>query len=546
MAAERHDISTSQRIHLAAQFIVAGGQDRSELAREAGLSRPSLYAIGARGQEALSRRFAPRSEPAPPGEEGYWLWVDANAVKRLIVALRGACGAPIAVIALLLLEAFGLRLGDEMVRAVLMEGYQRAFEYQQGVRLGEVTRAAFDEMYRWGHCILTGVDCDSLFIFLAEKQPGCGEKHWAARMKKLRDEQGLNLKQIALDGLSAIKSAARKVWGSARIVLDIAHVRIYLEQVRGQFEQKAYAEMERAEKMQARHSRGPTRRTSQAQLDTLLAQSRAKEREAIELASEVAALVEEAHGALNIIDPRTGHINVASEAQVRLQGLGARLKALGTTHATWAGSYLQGKAQQVVLDRTEFSRVMLRLAQRHGVPFEAVEKAAWIWEVCKQCRAARWSGTREALERQLLWLYSDLDQELGATAPRLLRELFIEFYQVLSASSPVEWANGRIAAILGPQKRLSSGLLVLRTAFLNLRRFEDGRRKGFSPHELLTQELVPDWLTKLGYSPKAAMPRSLKSLGWRRLVRPFEQSWRQTWLGDPDSPLDEAIDEAAA
>ncbi|MBI2570881.1 MAG: hypothetical protein HYV63_28085 [Candidatus Schekmanbacteria bacterium] len=88
----------------------------------------------------------------------------------------------------------------------------------------------------------------------------------------------------------------------------------------------------------------------------------------------------------------------------------------------------------------------------------------------------------------------------------------------------------------GRQAGMSSGFLNLRTAFLSLHPFADGKCKGHSPHELLTGERVASWLEKLGYDRgPLGQVRSFKSLGWKRLVSPFEANWRQHW-GPPGTP----------
>lgn len=543
MSAHRHDITPGQRIQLAGKMVGLPEANRSKLAREAGVSRPSLYAIGQKGRRALEQSFDPAGPPRSPSSEGFWLWVDASALKRAIVLLRAVCGASLCAIVVVLVEMFRVRLSEETVRQVVQEGYQKAFEYQRGVRLEAAERVAFDEMYRWRRCVLTGIDCDSLFILLGEKQPGCSQDHWAAVMGRLKEHQGLEPSQVAIDGLSALELGVAATWDEARLVHDIAHANLMLKKVRSQFEQRAYKAIEAAETMKKRYECGPTRRTTQAQLEGKLAEARAAEEAAIEQAEHVAGLVEEAHAALAVIDPATGCLNEPLFAKARLVALSEQFKVLGTTQATWTATYLAGPAQKMVEERAEFGRLMRELAKRKHVAFASVEVAAWLWQLHKQHQAAPWPGSREALQQQMQQLWNDLSVALGpARAQRLLEALFAAFREVLAASSPVEWANSRLGAVLPAQKRLSSGMLYLRAAYLNLHRFVEGRRKGASPHELLTGERVEDWLAKLGYAPRSGKVRSLKGLGWRRLVEAFEPTWRQNWLGNG---LEQALNDAA-
>jgi len=210
MSAHRHDITATVRMQLASTLISSPKTSRLRLAQRHKLSRPSLYAIEKKGLRALEQCFDPSPLPASPSSEGFYLWVDKNVIKRAVVTLRAVLGAPFSAIVTVLAEMFLVRLSEWSVREIVEEGYQRGFDYQQSVPLHGVKRVAFDEMYRWGSCIFSGVDCDSLFILLGEKQPGCKEKNWAKVMDRLKTKQGLNPEQAAIDGLSALGNAVKE------------------------------------------------------------------------------------------------------------------------------------------------------------------------------------------------------------------------------------------------------------------------------------------------------------------------------------------------
>jgi len=330
-------------------------------------------------------------------------------------------------------------------------------------------------------------------------------------------------------------------------VHDIAHANIMLRKVRGQFDQRAYRAIEAAEKIKQRHERGKTRKTTQEELKTKLSEAEASEQAAIEKATHVAELVEQAHAALAVINPDTGCLNQAPWSQGKLLVIGEELKALGTWQATETASYLAGPAQKMLLERAEFGRVMHSIALRKQVSFALVEVAAWLWQLHKQHEAATWAGTREKLQKQMQKLWLDLGNVLGlGSAQSLLEEVFLRFREILAASSPVEWGNHQLSCVLPAQKRAGSGMLHLRAAYLNLHLFADGRRKGASPHQMLTGEQVDDWLVKLGYAPRQTKIHSFKKLGWRRLVEPFERTWRRNWLADTFNEAITAADELAS
>ena len=169
-----------------------------------------------------------------------------------------------------------------------------------------------------------------------------------------------------------------------------------------------------------------------------------------------------------------------------------------------------------------------------------MRKAAFIYELNKKEQATPWMGSKEKLFTQKLEVWKSLNEETEE-ASSLLEDVTMSFHEVLCASSAVEWAHSRIGAVLSPQKRVSSGFLCLRVALLNLHCFDDGLRKGKSPHELLSGEKVTDWLGFLGYAPRGQEQRKFKKLGWKRLVKPFEVTWRENWVGTAIKPAKKKV-----
>ncbi|MBI2571698.1 MAG: hypothetical protein HYV63_32205 [Candidatus Schekmanbacteria bacterium] len=146
MSARRKDLSTSDGIQISAKIIAFPANNRAQIAREAGVSRPTIHTIGRKGRHALEAALAADSTPPPLSPDGFWLWVDCGALKRAIVALRAITGATHAMIVAFLIEVFALRISEETLRQVIREAYQRAFDYRQSVDLRQVERACLDEM----------------------------------------------------------------------------------------------------------------------------------------------------------------------------------------------------------------------------------------------------------------------------------------------------------------------------------------------------------------------------------------------------------------
>ena len=220
------------------------------------------------------------------------------------------------------------------------------------------------------------------------------------------DEQGLNPAQVVTDGASAIAKGAAVVWPAARLSHDINHVRRVLDQLVHQIEQSAYRALEKAEEALARLVRREGAATPQAlrKLEWRMADTYDAQEAAIDLAERVRLAVEQAHGALNIVNPSTGRVNTVAAAQATLSSrspnsfgrskrrTGAKLYATcaGLPSSWWSkGSATWRSFSEIA---SEHQQSLARKSRRRRV----------CKELDKQHRAANWSGTREQLHRQML------------------------------------------------------------------------------------------------------------------------------------------------
>ena len=212
----------------------------------------------------------------------------------------------------------------------------------------------------------------------------------------------MNPAQVVTDGASAIAKAAAVVWPAARLSHDINHVRRVLDQLVHQIEQSAYRALEKAEEALARLVRREGAATPQAlrKLEWRMADTYDAQEAAIDLAERVRLAVEQAHGALNIVNPSTGRVNTVAAAQATLLEVAEQLREVKTADGREAVRYLRGIAQQLVVERQRYVEILEEIASEHQVAWPVVEAAARLWELDKQHRAANWSGTREQLHRR--------------------------------------------------------------------------------------------------------------------------------------------------
>src|SRR3972149_3552901 len=163
---------------------------------------------------------------------------------------------------------------------------------------------------------------------------------------------------------------------AARLSHDINHVRRVLDQLVHQIEQSAYRALEKAEDALARLVRREGAATPRAlrKLEWRMADPYHAQEAAIDLAERVRLAVEQAHGALNIVNPSTGRVNTVAAAQATLLEVAEQLREV---------------------ERQRYVEILEEIASEHQVAWPVVEAAARLWELDKQHRAANWSGTRE-------------------------------------------------------------------------------------------------------------------------------------------------------
>ncbi|MBI2565879.1 MAG: hypothetical protein HYV63_02435 [Candidatus Schekmanbacteria bacterium] len=118
--------------------------------------------------------------------------------------------------------------------------------------------------------------------------------------------------------------------------------------------------------------------------------------------------MERAHGALNLIDPVSGHTNGVEGARAVLAEVAAELHEVGTTIAREAARNRLSVGYALVQERQAYVEVMRGVAERGRVPWEAVETAARLWELDRHERAATWPGTRERFHRDRVTLWGKL------------------------------------------------------------------------------------------------------------------------------------------
>ena len=149
----RTDLSTSHKAHLAASAFSRQGQygATAALARQHGVSRPTVYAAGRTGKAVLEGHFG----RADCSDSLTWVGVDQAQLKRAIVALRVVAPNSLrAIEALLPILYPGVTMSYGSIQAVAVEAESLAAEHNASVDLSPVVGGALDEMYSQGDPVL--------------------------------------------------------------------------------------------------------------------------------------------------------------------------------------------------------------------------------------------------------------------------------------------------------------------------------------------------------------------------------------------------------
>jgi hypothetical protein len=221
-----HCSISDQKIRLASSMIAHEGEygHVSQLSREHGLSRQSLYTLRARGQEVMEHVFCPKGELA--GEE--------MCIRRVILTLLVTGHASREGIQLCIEELLGIHVSTGKISAIIHEAGKRAQDYLE-CHLPEGERViAIDEQYgeKRGEGYLNIVDALSTMVLASVPPVAVDSESWELLLWQM-EEQGLNWKMIVSDGGKAIADAVHKVTPESIHQRDVWHVLHECQKVQG-------------------------------------------------------------------------------------------------------------------------------------------------------------------------------------------------------------------------------------------------------------------------------------------------------------------------
>jgi hypothetical protein len=501
---QRTELTSQDKVLFSANALAREREhgSKSELARLFEVSRPTVYSAIGTASSVLTKHFDDQKSKAVMVE------VDEAQLRRAVVALRVMAPNALRPIEELIPIVYpGVHISYGKVQQMVSEAEQKARELNSKMDMSKIEASALDEMFSQGAPVLGGVDLDSGALFALALRESRAAEDWAEVLQNCK-EQGLNLQTVVKDAAKGIEAGAQQVYPEAEQRDDCFHAHYEMGKVRRILEQRAYGAIAREE--EAKQNLNKLRKTGRGEkrsklVRELVVASR-RCRQAIELHDTFEEAMHMAQEAMEIVDLKGGQLRTAAQNQAAIEQAAGIMMGLDERKCRKVGKYLRNRAPGLVKYMVQLHEQLAHLAGQWGQT--AVSAACVFWRLVHELRHKRFRCGHKRLqhERYLLEAYRSL---CDATLCQADREAIVGAVDAIferrhRASSAIEGFNAALRPFLYVHKGVTQGFLDLFRAYYNLRTRRWGRHKGTSAHECLTGERVEDWLSLLGYPPKAA------------------------------------------
>ena len=497
MGARRNDITVSQRVQMALKVL---NPDRprgtiSQLERDYGLSRQSLYSNAGKGQQGLLAHLKPGGHGPQPREKT--IVVNRNRLVRSSLVLTEV-GVSQRAIEQCLGEILDTSLSYGWVNAELGRLEERARRVNEQWRPTVEEMVAGDEIYANGQPNLLLVGNDSLYIYALSRQPDCEGETWACLLLEV-GVSGLFASDAGTGLAAGVKAA-----GVAAHQLDWDHLLRPLWGQVARLESQAYAALEKVEERLAQFEKA----TSAKRLAHHLAQWEKLNQAAEEKMARFDAFARIARQVDNwfaLIDLETGQLPEVSRGIEQLKALGQQLQGWSGRIYDKLRTNLQNWAEPLFSYQPFLAHALQPLQARYGA--EAIAALARLWQL-EANQKRRPLSVLERQHQQRLWR-QNLDQAVALLGQDQLWLAWADLSQVLGrawrGSMLAEAVNSLLRPVLAGRKQTDQGCLELFCFLHNVRPFQRGKRVGSSPAQLVGLDVPEDPLTLLGLDPKVSI-----------------------------------------
>ena len=485
---QRHDSTVEQLLHWSTEMIAHAGEYGlvTRLSRESGLSRPTLYAIKRRAEQALQQTFV---APEAVGSA-------RAALERQILTLLVHGPASQRGMGTCLRTLLSQGHSQSTISTILHQAQQRAIAWMASHVPPTPRALALDELYannRTG-AYLHVVDVHSGALWAAEGPLSVDSESWILVLWTLRD-RGLVWDRLVGDHGAALQAAAQTVSPHIPFQRDVWHELERCAHVQARLDRAVRRLTERTpavERQAARVAAGQRPRGRNAQAD-VGAHQRALA-DAQRLADDVRFLTQELRRLWEVLvldhrgildgTQRQSELMVAMTllAEVADSAPAAHQQEIGALHKT-----LTAALPQLLTFAEHVEQVQADLSALLSGAQQALLGWAWL------------------RRKRLGWGSADILAAVPAEWRSAARLLLHTWDDAVRVSSSVERWHSILRPHVAVHRTLSTGLLALLAVWHNHRVFSRGINKGKSPLHLSGMTDAPtDWLVALGYPPAGA------------------------------------------
>jgi len=477
----------------------------SSVVRQYGIPRPTLYRMEARFLEAIGHRRRKRPPRAPlTAEERSWR-EEQNRLRRENAALRAevdrwredklstvrrtqfwliGLGLPARVIARLLRECFHVPANRTDILRLTRQYARRATQIMQDYFWPAAEDVDLDEIFIEDLPLLMATEPRGMAILKAAKEPELTVAAWGTFLHDLP-----HIRRVTSDRGQAIRGAVAR-HGNLKVQSDIFHLIMSLRDELAVMESHCYSLIDQEDRLAQRlaktRRRGRDSRGNAARLYKVAQRTR----EAIATFDEVEAAVHLAFDAFRLTTPY-GTFNSPAQARADLQF--AKMWIHAHLPSGWERIKRALDDEKLLTFLAELQTALRSLSMPAATPEDrnfVLVTLARLWEDQAQRRyRAQPIRIPDPILQQL--------QSRCSNLPDVQQQLFLILDQLHRASSGIESINSRVGLYRYSKRRFSADFANLIAVWHNLSPFEDGKRAGQSPAQILQIPLPTHDLLRL-------------------------------------------------
>jgi hypothetical protein len=482
---QRHRSTAEQQLQWSAEMIAHAGEYGlvTRLARQSGLSRPTLYALKARALQALHQTFAPPPVTVAP----------TVVLERQILTLLVAAHATHRGIQTCLRHLLQQGHSLPTITTILQVAQQRARTWMASHAPPTPRALALDELYANDR---TGayVDVQSGAVWAAEGPLAADTESWILVLWSLQ-ERGVSWDRLVGDHGAALHAGAQAVTPDVPFQRDVWHELDRCARVQARLDRavtKLAARTPAVERQAARVAAGKPARGHHTQTDLTIHQRNL--RSAQRTANDVRFLTQELRRLWEVVvvDQR-GVLDAAQRqtdlacamallSEVAATAPAAQQHEIGSLHKTLEAALpdLLTFVAQVAQVQTDLQPVL---------PADQQALLGWAW----------------LRRKRVGWTSASILEGVPPSWRAAGRMLLHSWDNAVRVSSSVERWHSILRPHVAVHRTLTGGMLALVAVWHNHRVFTRGINKGKSPLHLSGMLEAPsDWLVALGYPPAEA------------------------------------------